>query len=59
MQSILLPTYIKSTLTTMASSKALKMDEKAGFDFDDVASLYGHLDNLTSDIGALEEEESR
>jgi len=40
-------------------SKTLNMGEKTGFDFDDVASLYEHLDNLTSDKGALEEEGSR
>ena len=43
----------------MASSKALKMDEKAGFDFDDVAAVYGHLHKLTTDLGDSEDGESR
>ena len=59
LQSLLLPADIKSTLTRMASSKTLNMGEKAGFDFDNVASLYGHLFKLSSVIGALDEEESR
>ena len=42
----------------MQSSEA-PMLKKAGFDFDDVAAVYGHLDKLTTDLGDSEEGESR
>ena len=39
-----------------SSQKALTSTDK--FDFEDVASLYGHLDNLTAVFGDLDKDKA-